>query len=273
MYCALSNGSSFGTVTLWESAFSDAAGWNQPKYYETIRLADISGDGLADLCGRGPNGVECALSSGSAPFRALSTPVSAFSDAAGFAAGPQYYSTIEFPDINGDGLADVCGRAPSGVQCAVSTSHFGAPFFATPTTWASFYSDSGGFSTAPYYSTIRYADINGDGFADICGRSPSGIECATSNGVTTFGAVSLWQGNFTDHSQWNLPQYYTTIALVDVNNDGKADLCARGSAGIDCAESSGTGFGSVSTWQSAFSDANGWNSADYYSTIQFGRLP
>src|SRR5258708_25694656 len=34
------------------------------SYYGSIRLADINGDGLADLCGRGPNGIVCAISNG-----------------------------------------------------------------------------------------------------------------------------------------------------------------------------------------------------------------
>jgi hypothetical protein len=66
---------------------------------------------------------------------------------------------------------------------------------------------------------------------------------------------------------------YSTIRFPDLNGDGLADVCGRGIAGIDCALSTGTGFGLVATWQASFSDANGWNSGpQYYSTIQFPDL-
>lgn len=38
-------------------AWSDFSGWDQPRYYATIQLADIDGDGRAELLGRGPGGI------------------------------------------------------------------------------------------------------------------------------------------------------------------------------------------------------------------------
>jgi hypothetical protein len=35
-------------------AWGDIGGWDQPQYYATIQLADIDGDGRAELIGRGP---------------------------------------------------------------------------------------------------------------------------------------------------------------------------------------------------------------------------
>jgi hypothetical protein len=137
--------------------------------------------------------------------------------------------------------------------------------------WQPSFSDAAGWNSGPqYYSTIQFADINGDGKADVCGRGNAGIDCALSNG-TSFGAISVWQPSFSDAAAWNSgPQYYSTIQLVDVNGDGKVDVCGRGNAGIDCALSNGTSFGAVSVWQPSFSDAAAWNSGpQYYSTIQF----
>ena len=31
------------------------------------------------------------------------------------------WSTIQFPDLNGDGKADLCGRGPDGLHCGLST--------------------------------------------------------------------------------------------------------------------------------------------------------
>jgi len=264
--CALSNGTSFGGYSLWQSGFSDANGWaGGAQYYSTIRFADINGDGLADVCGRGSNGIDCSLSNGT-NFGSYSPRQSGFSDANGWNGGPQYYSTIQFADINGDGKADVCGRGSNGIDCALSNGSG----FDNYSLWQSDFSDANGWTGQQYYSTIRFIDVNGDGKADVCGRGSTGIDCALSNG-TSFGTATLWQQGFSDSNGWNAgPQYYSTIQFADINGDRRADVCGRGSTGIDCALSNGTSFGTATLWQAAFSDANGWSSAQYYSTI---RLP
>ncbi|HEY2363537.1 MAG TPA: VCBS repeat-containing protein, partial [Candidatus Angelobacter sp.] len=57
--CALSTGTGFGTAFLAVGQFRDDQGWNQVPYYGSIRLADVSGDGRPEVCGRGVDGVEC----------------------------------------------------------------------------------------------------------------------------------------------------------------------------------------------------------------------
>ena len=267
--CALPSGSTLGSSSLWEPSFSNLNDWNSgPQYYSTIQYPDINGDGRSDVCGRGSAGVLCAPSSGSS-FAPISLWQSNFSDANGWNNGPEYYSTIKFADVNGDGKADVCGRSSGGIYCALSTG----TGFGPNSLWLTDFSDANGWNGGPrYYSTIQFADMNGDGKADVCGRGGGGIHCALSTG-TSFGRSSLWQGDFSDANGWGDAQYYSTIRLIDLNGDGKADLCGRGSAGIDCALSSGTGFGPLSVWQGDFSDRNGWaTDPHYYSTIQFADL-
>jgi len=268
IYCALSSGSGFAPTTLWRAEFSDAGGWNAgPEYYSTIRFPDVNGDGKADVCGRGGPGVYCALSSGSS-FAPAALWLSEFTDAAGWNSGAGYYSTMRFPDINGDGKADICARGASGIRCALSSG----TSFAPTALWLSEFTDAGGWNDTPaYYSTIAFADLDGDHRADLCGRGAPGIYCALSSG-TRFSSTSLWVASFADTGGWNLgPQYYATIRLTDVNGDGKADVCGRGSPGIYCASSSGSSFGSASVWTSDFSDAGGWAATPaYYGTI---RLP
>ena len=43
---------------------SDAAGWSAPPRFRSIRLADVNGDALADLCARHADGLRCSLSTG-----------------------------------------------------------------------------------------------------------------------------------------------------------------------------------------------------------------
>jgi hypothetical protein len=47
------------------------------------------------------------------------------------------------------------------------------------------------------------------------------------------------------------------------------DVCGRGSAGIYCAPSTGGSFNPLTLWIANFSDAFGWSSQPYYSTIRF----
>lgn len=181
-----------------------------------------------------------------------------FSDAGGWTA----------TELNGDGKADVCGRGSAGIHCGLSSG----TSFAPTTLWIAEFSNAGGWNaTAAYYSTIAFADLNGDRRADVCGRGSSGMHCALSSG-SGFAPTSLWVAAFADAGDWSVgPHYYSTIRLTDVTGDGKADVCGRGSPGIYCAASSGTGFSAATVWLGEFSDGGGWAASPAYcSTI---RLP
>ena len=270
IFCEKSNGvSGFTGGAIWESSFSDGNGWNAAPYYSTIRFPDVSGDGLADLCARGISGILCAKSNGSSAFTGNAVWDSTFSDPAW--ASVQYYSTIRFPNIDGDAArkADVCGRGSAGIVCAISN---GSNAFTGSATWNTSFSDANGWASPEYYSTIQFPDVNGDGKADVCGRGRAGVYCAISNGSNAFTGVQLWAA-FPDSSGWNQVQYYSTISFPDLNNDGKADVCGRGSAGFYCGLSDGVGsFVGVSLWSSTFSDARGFNLASSYQTLSFPDL-
>jgi hypothetical protein len=256
--------------TVWNSFFSDAINWDSaPKYYTTIRYPDLNGDNRDDVCGRGYAGIWCALSDSSSSFASQSVWEPAFGDGNGWGTAEKYYGTIQYPDFDGDGLDDVCGRGELGIWCARSTgTSFTGNALREPN-----YSDANGWATSPkYYSTIRFPDLNGDGKADVCGRGGAGIWCALSNG-TSFVGSSLWASAFSDANNWDEYQYYSTLEFPDVDGDGKADVCGRGSGGIWCARSNGTSFTGLAPWTSFFSDAGGWDAGPkYYGTIQFPDL-
>ena len=254
-------------LTIWEGNFSDASLWNTNQaYWGTIRFPDINGDGKNDLCARGVDGIICAISDGST-FTGLSNWESSFSNDNGWLGDPAYWGTIHFPDVNGDGKADLCARGFYGILCAISNGSI----FTGLDTWQGNFSDDNGWDTNPaFWGTIRFPDVNGDGRDDLCARGKDGILCATSDG-STFTGLGTWQGNFSDDSGWDTnPAYWGTIRFPDVNGDGKADLCARGKDGILCAISDGSTFTGLDTWQGNFSDDNGWDTNQaYWGTIRF----
>jgi hypothetical protein len=190
---------------------------------------------------------------------------STFSDANGWGDDPSYWKTIQFPDLNDDGKADVCGRASDGIYCALSN---GTSFLPT-TRWTLEFSNAGGWHAHPgYWSTIRFADVTGDGRADVCGRGVAGVWCGESSG-SAFTAPTSWTNQYSDIFGWDDERYYATLQLADVNGDGKADICGRGSAGVYCGRSTGTAF--VDTANVAipdFSDAGGWSEERFYKTIR-----
>ena len=40
-------------------------------------------------------------------------------------AQSKYYETIQYPDLDGDGKADVCGRFLDGIHCTLAKNGFG----------------------------------------------------------------------------------------------------------------------------------------------------
>ena len=258
--CWLNTGTRF-VSSGFSRAFSNAGGWNRPEYYSTIAYPDLNGDGKADICARGIGGVGCWLNTGT---RFVTSGFSrAFSNAGGWNL-PEYYSTIAYPDLNGDGKADICARGIGGMGCWLNT---GTRFVSSGFSRA--FSNAGGWNRPEYYSTIAYPDLNGDGKADICARGIGGVGCWLNTG-TRF-VTSGFSRAFSNAGGWNLPEYYSTIAYPDLNGDGKADICARGIGGMGCWLNTGTRFVS-SGFSRAFSNAGGWNRPEYYSTIAYPDL-
>jgi hypothetical protein len=99
LLCYPSRGGSFGEAWVIDS-LSDASGWDDETNFSTLRLGDVTGDGLADVCARGNARVYCWPSTGSGFGPYIDGP--ALSDDAGWNRIDRF-STLRLPDFNGDG--------------------------------------------------------------------------------------------------------------------------------------------------------------------------
>jgi VCBS repeat protein/GlcNAc-PI de-N-acetylase len=238
IWCATANadGSAFDAASRWSTDFSDGDGWGASAgYYGSIHLGDVNGDGYADVCGRSPAGIVCALNNKAGGFSSATLWSGDFTDAQGWQPD-QYGSTIQLGDINGDGKADVCGRGPNGVQCATASAGAG---FADTRPWSlrNDFSDADGWSAgAAYYGSIRLADINGDGKADVCGRNAGGLVCAIANGAGFDVAQPVTLQAYSDGLGWSGAAYGATIQFADLGHDGRRDVCGRAATGLVCAK-------------------------------------
>lgn len=210
--------------------FSDAAGFGaMESRWRSLRLGDVDGDGRADACGRDGAGVVCALATASG--FAAATPWSvAFDDASGFAASA-YGATLALGDLDGDGRADLCARGPDGVACGRST---GLAFEAPTRRLDNVFTDAEGWTARSRFLSLRLADVNGDGRADVCGRNATGIECAVSDGerfVNTHYAVNT---NFLDVQGWGAEARGASFLVARLEGAQAASLCGRAASGLVC---------------------------------------
>ena len=91
-----------------------AGGWSSDDLYPR-ELADVNGDGMADIVGFGHAGVFVSLATGNGHFAAPTFELAAFGPAAGGWSSHDLYPR-ELADVNGDGMADIVGSAMPGCR-------------------------------------------------------------------------------------------------------------------------------------------------------------
>lgn len=268
LVCALSNGSNtFNAPRPWLAAMADGPnGWQRADQFETIQFADLNADGADDVCGRASDGLRCAYSNRSNGFGALVLMSGTFGNHAEWDDGNPYWRTIKLADLNGDRRADVCGRAARGMVCELNN---GAVMDGNGAVWAAVVGDATGWHLPQYAHTLQFADMNGDGRQDLCGRGIAGMYCGMSDGRGAFVdfARSVRFDDFSDAHQWNQPRFYETIRLTDVDGDGLPDFCGRGLGGIVCGRSLRTQDGTI-VYRAAELRADGFGDDDGFGASQ-----
>lgn len=275
-FVALGNGNgTFGAFNQVSSEFGRApaaGGWTSQDRYPRM-LADVNGDGRADVLGFGEVGTYVALANGSGGFGNAFLASNLFG-AASIAGG--WVSQNSYPralgDVNGDGRADIVGFGEIGTYVALGNANgtFGA-FNQVSLEFGRAASAGGWTSHDRYPRTL--ADVNGDGRADLVGFGEAGTYVALANGSGGFGSSFLATNMFgasTSAGGW-LSQNLHPRALSDINGDGRADIVGFGEAATFAAlGSAGGSFGPFTQLTGDYSRTSfsgAWTSQDRYPRV------
>ncbi|GMM86715.1 FG-GAP-like repeat-containing protein [Pseudoalteromonas sp. MTN2-4] len=225
-------------------------GWDVAKHPRTV--ADINGDGLADIIGFGTNSVFTALSNGDGTFASPKVAISAFTYNKGGWRVEKHPRTVA--DINGDGLADIIGFGTNSVFTALSKGD--GTFASIKTAYNGFTINSGGWDVAKHPRKV--ADINGDGLADIVGFGTKGVYTSLSKGDGTFAQSRFVLSSYAiSAGGWDVAKHPRTLA--DVNGDGLNDIVGFGTSHVYVSYANGDGtFRNPTTHSDEFVYSNGW---------------
>ncbi len=210
----------------------NAGGWRVTRHPRF--LADLTGDGRADIVGFGQTGVRVALNNGNGTFTPPQLVVANFGYNAGswrITKHPRFLA-----DLTGDGRADIVGFGDDGVR--VSLNNANGTFAAPQLVVADFGYNAGGWRVEKHPRFV--ADLTGDGRADIVGFGQGGVWVALNNGNGTFAAPQLVVADFGYNAGgWRVAKHARLLA--DLTGDGRADIVGFGQGGVWVALNNGNG--------------------------------
>jgi FG-GAP-like repeat/Peptidase M10 serralysin C terminal/Bacterial pre-peptidase C-terminal domain/Metallo-peptidase family M12B Reprolysin-like/RTX calcium-binding nonapeptide repeat (4 copies) len=207
-----------------------AGGWTNNNLYAR-ELADVNGDGRADIVGFGSDYTYVALGQANGTF---ANPIIGIAGFGASAAGGGWTSNDQFPrfvgDISGDGRADIVGFGGAGVYISLGQAD---GTFAATTLGTTQFSQNSGWSSQTALPRML-GDLNADGRMDLIGFGSAGTygALALPDGTgftqaavmtTSFGAGpadGLWDSNLINPRM-----------VGDIDADGRADLIGFGATG------------------------------------------
>lgn len=168
--------------------------------FDRIMLADVSGDGFADIAATKPDGSLWLYRGGHGYYP--------FGSAEQIGAGFNIFTRLVAADTTGDGLAELVGMKADGGLWLYRNAGGSRPYGSgTQIGW--------GWTT---FSRVLLADLTGDGLADALGMLPDGTYWLYQNGgnpTAPFSSGRQVGSGGTDYSR---------LLLADVDGDGRGDL-------------------------------------------------
>ena len=224
-------------------------GPEQPRF-----VADLTGDGRADIVGFGLDGVWASLNTGAGGFLPPNMVLCGFNFHTGWMVEkhPRFLA-----DLTGDGRTDVVGFGDAGVWTAVNNGDgtFGSMRFVIADLG---YNQGWRVEKHPRF----VVDITGDGKADIVGFGDAGVWVALGNGDGTFQAPRFVIADLGYNQGWRVEKHPRFV--VDITGDGKADIVGFGDAGVWVALGNGDGtFQAPRLVLAGFDAAQGWQASKH----------
>jgi hypothetical protein len=218
----------FAAPTFELAAFgANAGGWSSDNTYPRA-LADLNGDGMADIVGFSSAGVFESLATTDGHFAAPTFELAAFGAIAGGWSSDNTYPRA-LADVNGDHMADIVGFGADGVSVSLATGggHFAAPTFEL----AAFGTNAGGWTSQDLYPRTL-ADVNADGMADIVGFGADGVFVSLATGGGHFASPTFQLPAFGPNAGgWSSDNTYPR-QLADISGNGAADIVGFATTGV-----------------------------------------
>ena len=235
VWTALSNGDgTFQTPRFVLADFGYVAGsWRVEKHPRFV--ADLTGNGRADIIGFGDAGVYVALGNGDGTFRDAQLVIPDFGYEVGSWRGEKHPRFLA--DLRGNGRADIVGFGDAGVFVALGN---GDGSFQDPQLVIQDFGYEAGSWRVEKHPRLL-ADLRGNGRADIVGFGDAGVYVALSNGdgTFTFQAQTVIGDFGYEAGSWLVEKHPRLLA--DLRGNGRADIIGFGDAGVYVALSNGDG--------------------------------
>jgi hypothetical protein len=225
MWTALGNGDgTFQNARVVNSDFSpQPGGWEVDKHPRF--MADLQGNGLADVVGFAYDGVWTAMGKGDGTFHDAHFVLADL----GYDQGWRVDKHPRFvQDINGDGKADVIGFGEDYVWTAIGDGQGGFPGGANSVHDNFAYNQGWRVHLHPRF----VADLDKDRLADIIGFFNDGVWVAFQNLDGSFSETDVEPviPNFGVQQGWRVDRHPRYV--VDLDGDGYPDILGFGNNGV-----------------------------------------